>query len=279
LESQHGEGKEEGQEESCEEEVGLNSAIAYAIAESNSKTVPARKAGTVVSGRPQAARRAPSMTLDTDIQKRQVAQAALQLVPYGVTIGVGTGTTVNRFIEALAATPGRVPCAVSSSEASSARLRAAGVRVLDLNEVSELHLYIDGADEATAARELIKGGGGALTREKIVAAAAQRFVCIIDESKLVTQLGKFPLPVEVIPMARELVARRLRACGGRPVWRKEYVTDNGNHILDVHGLQIAEPAALERELNQITGVVAVGLFAVRPADVLLIGTPRGLETR
>jgi ribose 5-phosphate isomerase A len=279
LESQHGEGKEEGQEESCEEEIGLNSAIVYAIAESNSKTVPARKAGTVVSRPPQTARCASPMTLDTDSQKRQVAHAALQLVPHGATIGVGTGTTVNCFIDALAASPGRVPCAVSSSQASSERLQRAGVRVLDLNEVSELHLYIDGADEANGARELIKGGGGALTREKIVAAAAQRFVCIIDESKLVTRLGKFPLPIEVIPMARELVARRLRACGGRPVWRQDCLTDNGNHILDVHGLDIGAPAALERELNQITGVVAVGLFAVRPADVLLIGSPRGVETR
>ena len=219
------------------------------------------------------------MTLDTDTQKRRAALAALELVPTGVTLGVGTGSTVNCFIEALAATPGRISSAVSSSEASSARLAAAGIRVLDLNDVADLAVYVDGADEATPARALIKGGGGALTREKIVAAAAQRFVCIIDESKLVTRLGKFPLPIEVIPMARELVARRLLAFGGRAVWRHACVTDNGNHILDVHDLQIPDPAALERELNQIAGVVSVGLFALRPADVLIVGTPRGVETR
>ncbi len=219
------------------------------------------------------------MTPDTDTQKRRAALAALELVPAGATLGVGTGSTVNCFIEALAATPGRISSAVSSSEASSARLAAAGIRVLDLNEVADLAVYVDGADEATPARELIKGGGGALTREKIVAAAAQRFLCIIDESKLVTRLGKFPLPIEVIPMARELVVRRLRAFGGRAVWRRACVTDNGNHILDVHDLQIPDPAALERELNQIAGVVSVGLFALRPADVLIVGTPRGVETR
>ncbi len=219
------------------------------------------------------------MTLDTDTQKRRAALAALELVPTGVTLGVGTGSTVNCFIEALAATPGRISSAVSSSEASSARLAAAGIRVLDLNDVADLAVYVDGADEATPARALIKGGGGALTREKIIAAAAQRFVCIIDESKLVTRLGKFPLPLEVIPMARELVARRLHAFGGRAVWRRACVTDNGNHILDVHDLQIPDPAALERELNQIAGVVSVGLFALRPADVLIVGTPRGVETR
>jgi ribose 5-phosphate isomerase A len=219
------------------------------------------------------------MTLDTDTQKRRAALAALELVPAGATLGIGTGSTVNCFIEALAATPGRISSAVSSSEASSARLAAAGIRVLDLNDVADLAVYVDGADEATPTRELIKGGGGALTREKIVAAAAQRFVCIIDESKLVTRLGKFPLPIEVIPMARELVVRRLRALGGRAIWRRACVTDNGNHILDVHDLQIPDPAALERELNQIAGVVTVGLFALRPADVLIVGTPRGVETR
>ncbi len=219
------------------------------------------------------------MTLDTDTPKRHAARAALELVPAGAILGVGTGSTVNCFIEALAAAPGRISSAVSSSEASSARLAAAGIRVLDLNDVADLAVYVDGADEATPARELIKGGGGALTREKIVAAAAQRFLCIIDESKLVTRLGKFPLPIEVIPMARELVTRRLRAFGGRAVWRRACVTDNGNHILDVHELQIPDPPALERELNQIPGVVTVGLFALRPADVLIVGTPRGVETR
>jgi ribose 5-phosphate isomerase A len=219
------------------------------------------------------------MTLDADAQKRRAALAALALVPAGATLGVGTGSTVNLFIEALAEKPGHVRTAVSSSEVSSARLRAAGISVLDLNQLTELHLYVDGADEATAARQLIKGGGGALTREKIIAAAARRFVCIVDESKIVTRLGKFPLPIEVIPMARELVARELAAFGGRPVWRHACVTDNGNHILDVHDLTIPDPVALERELNQLTGVVTVGLFAMRPADVLLVGGPRGVEAR
>jgi ribose 5-phosphate isomerase A len=219
------------------------------------------------------------MATDTDAQKRNAALAALTLVPPGATLGVGTGSTVNLFIEALAAHPGRVSRAVSSSAASSARLQAAGIEVLDLNDLTELHLDVDGADEATPARELIKGGGGALTREKIVAAAAQRFVCIVDERKIVRRLGKFPLPVEVIPMARALVARELQARGGRPVWRRACVTDNGNHILDVHDLAIEDPVALERELNQITGIVTVGLFAARPADVLLVGTADGVETR
>jgi ribose 5-phosphate isomerase A len=219
------------------------------------------------------------MAPDLDAQKRRAALAALELVPEDATLGIGTGSTVNLFIDALAAKPGRVRSAVSSSDASSARLRAAGITVLDLNDLTELHLYIDGADEATPARQLIKGGGGALTREKIIAAAAERFVCIVDESTIVTLLGKFPLPIEVIPMAREFVARELCAFGGRPVWRQACVTDNGNHILDVHGLTIRDPVALERELNQLAGVVTVGLFAVRPADVLLIGGPRGVEAR
>jgi ribose 5-phosphate isomerase A len=218
------------------------------------------------------------VTTDADANKRRAAHAALQFVAPGATIGVGTGSTVNHFIAALAADAGRVPRAVSSSEASSARLRAAGIAVVDLNELTGLDLYVDGADEATAARHLIKGGGGALTREKIVAAAARRFVCIIDDSKLVGTLGAFALPIEVIPMARNLVARELSARGGRPVWRAGFVTDNGNHILDVHGLTIADPVALERELNQLAGVVSVGLFAARPADVLLIGGAQGVRT-
>ena len=219
------------------------------------------------------------MTIDVEGQKRSAALAALQLVPQGATLGVGTGSTVNLFIEALAGNPGRVRTAVSSSEASSARLRSAGITVLDLNDVDDLHLYIDGADEATAERHLIKGGGAALTREKIIAAAARRFVCIVDESKLVRRLGRFPLPLEVIPMARTLVTRQLHPFGGRVVWREGCVTDNGNHILDVHGLTIADPVALERELNQITGVVTVGLFAARPADVLLVGGAQGVQAR
>ena len=219
------------------------------------------------------------MATSSDAKKRRAALAALELVGRGSTIGVGTGSTVNFFIAALAADRGRVPSAVSSSEATSARLREAGVAVLDLNDVADLALYVDGADEATPARHLIKGGGGALTREKIIAAAARRFVCVIDEAKMVGTLGRFPLPVEVIPMARALVARELTARGGRPQWREGFVTDNGNHILDVHGLTITDPVRLERELNQIIGVVAVGLFAVRPADLLLIGTATGVEQR
>jgi len=219
------------------------------------------------------------MTADGDAKKRRVALAALDLIADEATLGVGTGSTVNLFIEALAGRRGRLRRAVSSSEASSARLRAAGIEVADLNDVGELNAYVDGADEATPARHLIKGGGGALTREKIIAAAARRFVCIVDDSKMVATLGRFPLPVEVIPMARALVARELAARGGRPQWRTGFVTDNGNHILDVHGLTIADPVALERELNQIAGVVTVGLFAVRPADVLLVGTAQGVETR
>lgn len=219
------------------------------------------------------------MTADGDAKKRRAAVAALDLVTDDSIIGIGTGSTVNLFIDALARLPQRPRRAVSSSQASSARLAAVGIEVRDLNEVSDLNLYIDGADEATAGRQLVKGGGGALTREKIIAAAARRFVCIVDDSKLVATLGHFPLPVEVIPMARTLVTRELAARGGRPLWREGFVTDNGNHILDVHGLTITDPVALERELNQITGVVTVGLFAVRPADVLIVGTARGVETR
>ena len=219
------------------------------------------------------------MTADGDAKKRRAAEAALALVTDDSIIGIGTGSTVNLFIDALARLPHRPRCAVSSSEASSARLAAIGIEVRDLNEVAELGLYVDGADEATAARHLVKGGGGALTREKIVAAASRRFVCIVDDTKLVQTLGRFPLPIEVIPMARTLVARALTARGGRPLWREGFVTDNGNHILDVHGLAIADPVALERELNQITGVVTVGLFAARPADVLIVGTAAGVETR
>jgi len=218
------------------------------------------------------------MTADTDAKKRRAALAALDLVPRDTLIGIGTGSTVNFFIEALATRPGLVRTAVSSSTESSARLRAAGVALVDLNDLTEVPLYIDGADEATPARHLTKGGGGALTREKIVAAAARRFVCIVDDGKIAPTLGRFPLPIEVIPMARELVARTLKARGGRPVWREGFITDNGNHILDVHGLVIKDPPALERELNQLAGVVTVGLFAVRPADVLLIGTAQGVET-
>jgi ribose 5-phosphate isomerase A len=219
------------------------------------------------------------MTADGDAKKRRAALAALDLVADEATIGVGTGSTVNLFIAELARRGNRPRRAVSSSEASRERLEAAGIEVLDLNDLDSLNLYVDGADEATAQRHLIKGGGGALTREKIIAAAARRFLCIVDDTKVVATLGRFPLPVEVIPMARTLVARELSARGGRPVWRQGFVTDNGNHILDVHGLTIRDPVALERELNQLTGVVTVGLFAVRPADVLLVGTAQGVDTR
>lgn len=217
------------------------------------------------------------MSAEGDAKKRLAAQAALDYVIDGAVIGVGTGSTVNFFIDALIPYRNRVRAAVSSSNASSQRLIAGGIPVLDLNDVDELGVYVDGADEATRSLHLIKGGGAALTREKIVAAAAARFVCIADESKVVDRLGTFPLPVEVIPMARTLVTRRLAAHGGRAVWRQGVVTDNGNHILDVHGLTIDDPCALESELNQIAGVVTVGLFARRPADVLILGTAHGVR--
>jgi len=214
----------------------------------------------------------------SDENKRRAAQAALEYLTDGKVIGVGTGSTVNFFIDALAARAARIPGAVSSSTASTARLQAIGIAVKDLNDVGELELYVDGADDANRERHLIKGGGAALTREKIVAAAAKRFVCIIDDSKLVATLGSFPLPIEVIPMARTVVSRRLAALGGKPVWREGCVTDNGNHIIDVQGLVISDPPALERELNQIPGIVTVGLFAVRPADVLVVASDSGVRT-
>jgi len=213
-----------------------------------------------------------------DAKKRRAAEAALTHVPAGSVLGVGTGTTVRFLIEALAAHPGRVRAAVSSSDVTTSLLTAAGIPVLELNDVADLPLYIDGADEATRAHHLIKGGGGALTREKINAAAAARFICIVDDGKLVGTLGTFPLPIEVIPMARRLVSRALEARGARPIWRQGFLTDNGNHILDVHGLSIADPPALEGELTGLTGVVTVGLFARRPADMLLVGTDQGCIT-
>lgn len=209
-----------------------------------------------------------------DEMKRQAAEAALAYVQGGV-IGVGTGSTVNHFIDGLARIKGRIDGAVSSSEASTQRLRAQGIPVFDLNGVGELSLYVDGADESNQRLELIKGGGGALTREKIVAAASARFVCIADESKLVEVLGRFPLPVEVIPMARSYVARELAKLGGNPVWRENFVTDNGNLILDVEGLAIQQPKDLEQRINNIAGVVTVGLFALRGADVLILGSAMG----
>ncbi|WP_449370049.1 ribose-5-phosphate isomerase RpiA [Thiomonas sp.] len=214
-----------------------------------------------------------------DELKQQVAAAALTQVPQGEIIGVGTGSTVNFFIDALAGMKHRIKGAVSSSERSTERLRAHGITVYDLNEVAQLSVYVDGADEIDPTGAMIKGGGGALTREKIIAEAAERFICIVDQSKLVPVLGKFPLPVEVVPMARELVARRLRALGGDPRVRASYITDNGNLILDVHGLAIAQPRELETQVNQIPGVVTVGLFALRAANVALIGTAEGVQRR
>jgi ribose 5-phosphate isomerase A len=209
--------------------------------------------------------------------KRQVGAAALAFLEEGMIIGVGTGSTVNAMLDQLHEWAPRLKGAVSSSDASTARLGTLGIPVLDLNGIDDLGVYIDGADESNARLELIKGGGAALTREKIIAAAARRFICIADESKLVARLGRFPLPVEVIPMARNLVARQLGELGGRPVHRTGVVTDNGNHILDVHGLAIEDAVGLETRINQIAGVVTVGLFARRPADVLLLGTPAGVR--
>jgi ribose 5-phosphate isomerase A len=219
------------------------------------------------------------ISMNSDQKKHLAAMGALEyLQGEPMILGVGTGSTVNIFIEALAARRERVKAAVSSSNSSTARLKAIGIEVIDLNDAGELALYIDGADEATRDRQLIKGGGAALTREKIVAAASQRFICMIDDSKLVERLGQFPLPVEVIPLARRYVAGRIEALGGRPVWRKDVVTDNGNHILDVHGLAIDKPVEMEEKINQIVGVVTNGLFAARGADVLLVGTDKGLRT-
>jgi ribose 5-phosphate isomerase A len=209
--------------------------------------------------------------------KQRVAAAAIEHLSDGMILGVGTGSTVNAFIDQLGPWVGRLAGAVSSSDASTRKLIALGIPIVDLNEVDSLGLYIDGADETNDRLELIKGGGAALTREKIVAACAARFVCIVDESKLVRQLGAFPLPVEVIPMARRLVARELTRLGGRPVHRAGVTTDNGNQLLDVHDLRITDAPALEARINQITGVVTVGLFAARPADVLLIGGPSGVR--
>ena len=213
-----------------------------------------------------------------DEMKRAAAEAALDHIPAGSVVGVGTGSTANFFIAALGRIKDRVTSAVASSEATAGRLRALGIPVIDLNSVDDLPVYVDGADEVNSALAMVKGGGGALTREKIVAAVARKFVCIADHSKLVDMLGTFPLPVEVIPMARAYVARELAKLGGNPVWREGFVTDNGNLILDVHGLRITEPAGFETRLNQITGVVTNGLFARRGADVLLLGGPDGLRT-
>ena len=210
-------------------------------------------------------------------KKQMAAEAALSYVNDDEVIGIGTGSTVNCFIDALAARRVRLKGAVSSSEASTQRLRGHGFEVMDLNAVGSLDLYVDGADEADPHLRLIKGGGGALTREKIVAAASRRFVCIVDEAKLVDVLGGFPLPIEVVPMARSYVARELVRMGGHPVYREGVTTDNGNVILDVHGLHLVDPVAVEETVNQIAGVVTVGVFARRPADVLLVGGDNGVR--
>jgi ribose 5-phosphate isomerase A len=204
--------------------------------------------------------------------KRLAGEKAIDYVEDGMIVGVGTGSTVAFFIEALARIKHRIEGAVSSSEQSTQQLRAHGIEVMDLNNTGPLALYVDGADECDPRKCLIKGGGAALTREKIIAQASTKFVCIIDQAKRVDVLGRFPLPVEVIPMARSLVAREILAmCGGQPVWRQGVTTDNGNWVLDVHGLAITDPVALETALNQIPGVVSVGLFAKRPADVVIVG--------
>jgi ribose 5-phosphate isomerase A len=213
-----------------------------------------------------------------DELKALVGQAATAYVHPGSVIGVGTGSTVNCFIDALAKMPVGPKAAVSSSEQSTARLRALGITVLDANEVESLAVYVDGADEIDHQGHMIKGGGAALTREKIVADIAQRFVCIADESKLVTTLGRFPLPIEVIPMAAAQVARRLRALGGEPALREGVVTDNGGRIIDVRGLRITDPVAMETEINQWPGVVCVGIFARHKASVLLLGAAQGVKT-
>ncbi len=214
-----------------------------------------------------------------DELKQAVARAAIEHVPSGAIIGVGTGSTANFFIDELGKIKNRIEGAVASSEASAKRLRGHGIEVLDLNSLEEdLPVYVDGADEITEHMHMTKGGGGALTREKIVAACSKKFVCICDESKLVGMLGKFPLPVEVIPMARGYVARELKKLGGDPVLRQGFTTDNGNIILDVHNMKIMNPVELESAINQITGVVTNGLFARSPADVFLMGTPNGVKT-
>jgi ribose 5-phosphate isomerase A len=216
--------------------------------------------------------------MSQDRRKQLAAEAALQYIQDDMVVGVGTGSTVNYFIDGLVAQKLRIKGAVSSSEASTARLKKHGIEVLDLNSTGDLAVYVDGADETDEHLRLIKGGGGALTREKIVAAASQRFICVVDDTKLVKVLGNFPLPVEVIPMARSYVARQLMKLGGQPVLRTGFTTDNGNTILDVHHLTILDPVMLETEINQIAGVVCVGLFARRPADLLIIGSDSGTKT-
>jgi ribose 5-phosphate isomerase A len=212
-----------------------------------------------------------------DANKRRAATAALSYIKEGATLGIGTGSTVDILIELLQPLAQTLGAVVSSSERSTQRLAEFGIQAVDLASTGDVDLYVDGADEATKHRHLVKGGGGALTREKIVAAASRRFVCLIDDTKLVSTLGRFPVPVEVIPMARSYVARQMIKAGGQPIWREGFVTDNGNHIVDVHNLKIANPLELESRFNQLAGVVTVGIFANRPADVLLIGGAGGVK--
>ena len=211
-------------------------------------------------------------------KKQQAALAAINYIRDGITLGVGTGSTVNFFIDALEGHAQRLDAIVSSSKDSTTRLENLGIRVSELADTGDIDLYVDGADEATKHRYLVKGGGGALTREKILAGASRNFICIVDDLKLVNVLGEFPLPIEVIPMARSYVARQLVKAGGQPTWRENFVTDNGNHILDIRSLNITNPPELEKQLNQIPGVVTVGIFAQRPADVLLIAGDDGIRT-
>lgn len=218
------------------------------------------------------------MAMSQDDLKRAVAQAAIAYVPADCIVGVGTGSTANFFIDELAKIKHKLRGAVASSEASAKRLQGHGIEVISLNDAGELPVYVDGADEVTRHLHMMKGGGGALTREKIVAAASKKFVCVCDASKLVDVMGKFPLPIEVIPMARSYVAREVVKLGGHPKLREGFITDNGNIILDVHGLQILNPVELEAALNHLSGVVTNGLFARRGADVLLLGTPDGVQT-
>lgn len=218
------------------------------------------------------------MALTQDDLKLAVAQAAIAYVPNDCIVGVGTGSTANFFIDELAKIKHQIRGAVASSEASAKRLQGHGIEVLSLNDAGDLPVYVDGADEITKHMHMVKGGGGALTREKIVAAASAKFICLCDQSKLVDVLGKFPLPIEVIPMAQSYIAREMVKLGGQPKLREGFTTDNGNVILDVHGLSIMNPTELEAKLNHLPGVVTNGLFALRPADVLLLGTPDGVQT-
>jgi ribose 5-phosphate isomerase A len=213
--------------------------------------------------------------MDASDKKRNAARAALDFIEPGTTLGVGTGSTVNFLIEMLPGIRDKIDRVVSSSKASTVLLEANGFEVSTLNEVGDYDLYIDGADESNKRLQLIKGGGGALTREKVLAGAARRFVCIVDDTKLVGMLGSFPLPIEVLPMAQQLVSRRMLKVRGQPIWREGFVTDNGNHILDIHDLQISNPLEMEARINRIPGVVTVGIFAHRPADILLIGSDDG----